>query len=178
MAEVNFKFIDPELVDIVALDIGVEHTGLFYKGEDRKFVAQIENDEHREAFKPYHMSSLIIEKIMDIPDRRKVLLVVEDYSFGRSFFNMLQPEIFGSLKSFVIAFGEEFVGAALLAPSTIKKHVAGKGKATKSEMKKAVKSLGYKVSSSHEADAISAYLTYMKVWDGMTEGTYRRSFIL
>jgi len=43
--------------------------------------------------------------------------------------------------------------------SDIKKHVTGKGTATKDEMVKAIRSKGYQVNTDDEADAIGIYLT-------------------
>ena len=61
---------------------------------------------------------------------------IEGYAYGGGFFNYIVPEITGQVKRYLFNHDIKF---AFIPPNTLKKIGAGKGNATKSEIKKAMK---------------------------------------
>lgn len=179
----ELKLIDPNTVAILALDLGVEHTGasLWVPGKS-PIITQIEGGEKFLSAKSYSMANKVVSfaygyEATKFREDYPLLLVCEDYAYGggRSFNNVLQPEIVGAIKALLADRME--AGMIFVSASTIKKTVAGNGKATKAQVKRAVKAAGYDTKSSHEADSIAVYLTYKEIWEAPTKGIFSRSLI-
>lgn len=64
------------------------------------------------------------------------IIVAEDYAYGKGFFNKAVPELFGIFKAEVHKLN---IPLLLIAPMTMKKLVAGSGRAKKPEVTQAVK---------------------------------------
>ncbi len=101
-----------------------------------------------------------------IPDR--CVVIAEDYAYGGRFMNVLVAELMGVIKKDLIS--RKAIWFITFAPTTIKKVATGSGKATKSQVKKAMKTtatgLGLTLDDSHQADALAILHTYFKYISG------------
>lgn len=144
---------------IFAIDPGTKYTGIAY-GEGnitKELVTDVIEPDKRffAEDRLYHMALLIVKRIHGYkPDA----VVFEDYGFGGSFFNVEVAELIGVTKFLMTQTGLNFE-VMFIAPNTVKLQIAGNGRATKSQMKKAAKqlcsNLGLKMS--HDADAVAIY---------------------
>jgi Holliday junction resolvasome RuvABC endonuclease subunit len=105
-----------------------------------------------------------------------MIVVVEDYSFSSKFFRVEQAEVVGQLKLFIV--NNSNYCYVPLPPTTIKKSITANGKATKSQVIKKVKDLGFKVNNSHEADSVAVAYTYFSIWGDVSESIYSRTINL
>lgn len=171
---------DPERYQVVALDLGTAYTGLsiWKRGELSLFQEVITSAEHSSSEAAAEMFSAIADITERHLDRKEpVLCVCEDYAYGSGFFNVIQAELVGFLKRHAIE--NCWIGIVFVAPNTIKRLVTGSGRATKSQVKKAVlKLIGIKISSTHIVDSLAAFIAYRQIWSCPTEGMYRRAFLL
>lgn len=183
--KITYRLINPDDVIIVALDMGVEHTGVsvWCPGVEEPSIFQVENHEKRMAFKPVAMAESVLDAVVDdeIVDtfwgHFPLLFCIEDYSYGGVHYNVLQPEVIGAFK-YSLRNSDPVAGITFVNQATIRKVVAGSGRAKKSQVKKAVKEAGYPLKSGHMADSVAVYLTYKQIWDRYEEGSYGRSMIL
>lgn len=184
----TYRLIHPSHVVTIALDIGVEHTGMsIWSTEHPTIITQVDNNEPDVAKKATSMADLIWNEFtkhikLYNPAKNRFLFVIEDYAYGRSYFNVLQPEIVGAFKYLLLSRNHSKIfnlaGVVFIPPSTAKKAVTGNGRATKAEVKRAVKEKGHIFTSGHEADSIAIYMAYRNLWDSAEEGMYRRSILI
>jgi crossover junction endodeoxyribonuclease RuvC len=146
---------------IFAIDPGVENIGIAIKDiDDRIVLGTIVGSENIVGIEKV---SLMIKKVMEfISSFEPDYIVIEDYGFSGKFFNVKVAEIVGILK-YVIYKEKISCNVGFVAPNTIKLHIAGKGNATKAEVKSAVKKIfGNICKNSHEADALALLYLYNK----------------
>ena len=170
----TLKLIDPKTCYFASLDLGTKHTGisLFYSGEHRKSFT-LENKDTNSCTLPVTMFKLLRERLTGNFTGRFVV-AIEDYSYGGSrFFNTSQAEIVGQLKAFIRDNPE--YALVMISPTSIKKIVTGSGKATKSQMKSALKSTGIYFADSHSADSYGVWLAYNSMWEAPSEAVLARS---
>lgn len=174
--------VDPQSVYSASLDVGVRYTGVSlwdHGTHSDNFL--VENNDPFQATAPVTMFRRIRREL----HRRSmnpgpILLVLEDYGYGAGYFRAEQAEMVGMFKDLVtrnLESDPDYIGMVFLSPGTIKKAVAGNGRATKSQMKAAIREHGYRVDNSHEADAIAVGITYNQMWDRPTDGMIARSII-
>jgi hypothetical protein len=167
------KLLDPSQCYLASLDIGQKFTGmtLYSQGEHLKTFT-LTNPNKDASTAPVTAFKLIQERLNG-DFTGKMIVVIEDYAYTSGYFRVEQAEVVGQLKSFIVN-NPQYVYVPL-PPKTIKKTISGNGNATKSQVIKAVKSLGFHVNNSHEADSIAVGLTYFKLWQDAPESVYARS---
>lgn len=143
---------------IVSLDMGETHTG-FCKA---KWQSKLETWEFKTLelprtkntyFRPVEVAELIIKELDKIP--AFYFLLIEDYAFSRSWYNLVQPEAVGIIKKYIMD-DTDCIGMASIGIQTAKKAICGNGNAKKGEVIKSVKQKFPKQEfTSHSADAVA-----------------------
>lgn len=121
---------------------------------------------------------IVVDKLFEIIKDNNFeidFFVVEDYSYGKGFFNTNQSEIIGAFKYKV--FNEHKKSIYFINSTSIRKILIGNGKATKSEIKKYVKNVYRELKNQHEYDAVFTGLGFKKMQKNLSEATIRRSII-
>lgn len=159
----------PEL--LVGLDCGQVHTGVsIWKCDnskrvhfDRSGTLTIDSFSAIAASQPSLMAQVLWESTLLplIANASSVELVAEGYIFGSSFLSLGQAETMGAIKHKILDKGCT-ARMSFINPASIKKAIAGSGKATKSSVVTAVKKKwGFSTRSSHEADAIAVVIAFL-----------------
>lgn len=127
-----------------------------------------------------HTPIYIVEMFFDLTkelEKDVDFYVVEDYSYGRKFFNTTQAEIIGVFKHKVYLEGKK--GIYFLNSKTARKSVIGKGDAGKGDIKKfIIKNYRLKCRNQHEYDAVLIGLGFLKLLERneFSEAFVRRAF--
>ncbi len=164
MRKIKTKSIEEQdslvIESIVAVDPGLEYTGI--ARFDGKFAYCKTVHPLKETYgfeKILSMSRRICSCIEDGD-----MVVFEDYGFGGKFFNALIPELMALIKNELFYRKENIM--MMVAPNTIKKVVVGNGRATKSQVRKAVKKIADRddviFTTNHESDAYALMNVFMR----------------
>ena len=179
----KLRFLDPNTITVAAIDAGIKHTGIsLWMKSQLHSVTDLERDVMT-SDSPARMADMIEQHIRKTV-KNGVLLVVEDYGYGGGFFNAMQPEIVGVLKARALDKQNNLAGIVFIPPNTVKKRVTGNGDADKNKVRRAVIRAGYggknrgKDMSTHSADSIALFLTYLQLWNQPTESMYRRAVFI
>lgn len=157
---------------VLTLDVGTGCTGYSLWCKDSLIcVGSINSSTDFRALISLDMASQIINLINIYKIK---FLIIEDYAYGAGFFNADMAEIIGILKFFCL---NKKIKLYFIPPNTIKKLVAGNGRATKSKVKKSIKSLGYTAKNVHEFDALAIYLAFKKMGNNFKNLMYKRAVI-
>lgn len=136
---------------VLAIDPGVEFTGIAVKREGYVSTKTLT----AEGFGIERLASMVDEVMSIITFEKPDVVVLEDYGFGGKFFNVEVAELVGTIRYCLWSSGRD-CQVVSLAPNTVKKLVAGNGRASKAEVGQAVrKVLTVPVGSDHEADALA-----------------------
>ena len=163
----------PPYSKIVAFDPGLEYTGMATSENGAFTVGTIVPDREIYGFRKvanmaYKITSTISEKSV---------VISEDYGYGGRFMNVLVAELMGVIKTGLLDIGNLWF--LTFAPNTIKRIATGSGKATKAQVKKAMKTtaqgLGLLLEDSHQADALAILHTYFKYISGEMDSKTMRA---
>lgn len=180
----TIKLIDPSTCTLVTVDPGVQGTGVsIWESARHSGTLTVENDDPYRATAPVTMHMLIMSKLESLrinpPHAGRMLLVFEDYGYGSGYFNSDVAEIIGMFKSHVHFSPSAFIGMVFISPTSVKKIVTGSGKASKADVKRAVKTLypDIKTTTDHEADSLALFTAYCELWDKPSEAMVRRCIL-
>lgn len=151
------------ILRVLTLDVGSRHTGTCVGSLHAKTGALI-SWELRTIELEKSWASYVTSIVSLLASDKWDFVILEDYGFGSGrFFNTDVAEIVGVMK-FKLA-TEKYARKLLpIAPNTVKFLFTGKGKATKSMMKKTAGAyIGKKVQSDHEADALALLISFVKI---------------
>ncbi len=154
----------PELENntFFALDVGSTFTGVtIVKNKNVEKIVELIVNEPVTYRKSLAVSSRIISFIQENTNSYYYLLI-EDYAYGGGFFNAVQAETMGAIKKHCLD-DPKALGVISIPVGTIKKQVTGSGRATKSQVVKALKIEGNFTTASkdgHKADSLAVYKTY------------------
>ncbi len=154
----------PPYSKIFAFDPGLDYTGMATSHKGDFSVSTIVPDPEIYGFrKVANMAYKITSSISE-----RSVVVAEDYVYGGRFVNVLVFELMGVIKTGLMDVGNLWF--LTFSPNTIKRIATGSGKATKSQVKKAMKTtaegLGLTLEDSHQADALAILHTYFKYISG------------
>lgn len=163
----------PPYSTIVAFDPGLDYTGMAISFKGEFSVETVVPDEDIYGFRK--IANMAYKIVSYIPERSVV--VAEDYGYGGRYMNVLVAELMGVIKTGLLDIGNLWF--LTFAPNTIKKVAAGSGKATKAQVKKAMKTtaagLGLELEDSHQADALAILHTYFKYISGEMDAKTTRA---
>ncbi len=163
----------PPYSNIVAFDPGLDYTGMATSDKGEFSIRTIMPDFGVYGFRKvanmaYKITSAISEKSV---------VVAEDYGYGGRFMNVLVAELMGVIKTGLLDIGNLWF--LTFAPNTIKRIATGSGKATKAQVKRAMKTtatgLGLALEDSHQADALAILHTYFKYISGEMDAKTTRA---
>jgi hypothetical protein len=103
--------------------------------------------------------------------------VIEDYVYDQRYFNTNQSEIIGCFKYRI--YKEIRKPIYFINTKSARKILLGKGSATKSQIRKYIKSnIGMDLNNQHEYDSVLIGLSFIKMRDNLTESALRKSIII
>jgi len=147
-------FLMNKIHKILAIDPGTDYIGVAYLYNE-KFIAKTITSDY------YGIKRLedLVNRLVNIIEIVKPKFIgIEDYGYGGKFFNVEVAEIVGAIK-YKLRSSKKKYEITFLAPNSVKLLVAGNGRATKPELRKAInkKYSRLKIHTSHESDAMAIF---------------------